>query len=133
MKLEVFTGALHVGTLEHDRDLAQWRFEYAPQWQAYEESYPLCPALPLKTDAAQPREEHSRNVRFFFENLLPEEAQEEGGQRRARVGRGHRHHRAHPGGVGLQVQPLPQRGARAHASKILLNWLAGQANVENVV
>jgi serine/threonine-protein kinase HipA len=72
MKLAVFAGALHVGTLEHDRDLAHWRFEYAPQWQAYEKSYPLCPALPLKTDPAQSKEEHSRDVRIFFENLLPE-------------------------------------------------------------
>ncbi len=72
MKLEVFASALHVGTLEHDRALAQWRFEYSQQWQSHEGRYPLCPSLPLKSEVAQSREEHSREVRFFFENLLPE-------------------------------------------------------------
>lgn len=76
MKLEIHAQGMHVGTLEHDRERQQWRFDYSSTWLQWENRYPLSPALPLEwpIGSALPRaaEQHSLLVRTFFENLLPE-------------------------------------------------------------
>ncbi len=51
-----------------------WAFQYSEAWLKERGAYPISPALPLQA------EEHldnssSRKVAWFFDNLLPEEAE----------------------------------------------------------
>ncbi|RZT29045.1 HipA N-terminal domain-containing protein [Cupriavidus agavae] len=60
-----------VGTLRADHDI--WSFEYDARWLADPKGFPLSPALPLD-DPIVDGSAH-RPVQWFFDNLLPEEAQ----------------------------------------------------------
>ncbi len=71
MKLDVWIQDHIVGQLDHDAANNQFVFDYAPTWLAWDKSFALSPVLPL--DQLSPQtDHHSRAVRIFFENLLPE-------------------------------------------------------------
>ncbi|MEG0185749.1 MAG: HipA domain-containing protein, partial [Stenotrophomonas sp.] len=61
-----------VGTLSEQANL--WRFTYAPAWLESPQGYALSPALPLHADAIEDGATF-RPVQWYFDNLLPEEAQ----------------------------------------------------------
>lgn len=69
-RLNIFINQLQVGTLHEDNDL--WTQIYLPQWVDHPDSFDLAPALPrrrmLHRDGAT-----QRPVRWYFDNLLPEE------------------------------------------------------------
>lgn len=72
MELEVHLGADRLGVFSHDPSTDRYAFTYAPAWLARADRFALCAALPLLPDTMLPADEHSRRVRQFFENLLPE-------------------------------------------------------------
>ena len=72
MRLNVFIEDALVGILQHDAATNQFAFDYAQAWASAPTSFPLAPKLPLEPDGALSAEHHSRIVRSFFENLLPE-------------------------------------------------------------
>ena len=72
MRLNVFIEDALVGVLQHDAATNQFAFDYAPAWADSAIAFPLAPKLPLEPDVALSAEHHSRTVRSFFENLLPE-------------------------------------------------------------
>lgn len=59
-----------VGTLRDEN--GYWAFQYAPEWLADSERYPLSPALPLREDKFVD-DSSTRAVAWYFDNLLPEE------------------------------------------------------------
>lgn len=69
-KLEAWIGNALIGHLAFDTETGLFSFEYTPEWKSNPRSYSISPALPFEraTEAAI----HSRTVRYFFENLLPE-------------------------------------------------------------
>jgi serine/threonine-protein kinase HipA len=71
-KLAAWIGDKLVGHLVFDARTGLFAFDYADAWQADPLSYPFSPALPF----ARATEDavHSRSVRNFFENLMPEGA-----------------------------------------------------------
>jgi len=71
IQLDVFINELRVGVLSYDSATHQFEFDYASEWIAAAEAFPLAPTLPLDR-TAQTAQAHSRAVRIFFENLLPE-------------------------------------------------------------
>lgn len=72
MRLNVFIDDALVGTLHHEAAANQFAFEYAQAWVSSPIAFPLAPKLPLEPDSTVSTEQHSRIVRSFFENLLPE-------------------------------------------------------------
>lgn len=72
MRLNVFIEDALVGILQHDAATNQFAFDYAQAWADSATAFPLAPKLPLEPDGALSAEHHSRIVRSFFENLLPE-------------------------------------------------------------
>lgn len=69
-KLAAWIGNDLVGHLGFDAVRGLFVFDYTPSWQALPYSFSLSPSLPFtrtNEDAI-----HSRSVRIFFENLLPE-------------------------------------------------------------
>lgn len=60
-----------VGTLRGDQDI--WSFKYDARWLADPTSFALSPALPLGDRVVDGSTR--RPVQWFFDNLLPEEAQ----------------------------------------------------------
>lgn len=72
MILDVFIEHDLVGHLSHDAASNQFAFSYNEAWCARPAAFPLAPSLPLERDRGQTDESHSRAVRIFFENLLPE-------------------------------------------------------------
>ncbi len=70
--LHVWAGEDLVGALDHDPQTNRFSFGYAPEWRQAEASFPLSPLLPLQPATGQTPEQHSAQVRQFFENLLPE-------------------------------------------------------------
>lgn len=72
MRLNVFIEDALVGTLQHEVTANQFAFEYAQAWASSPIAFPLAPKLPLEPDSTVSAEQHSRIVRSFFENLLPE-------------------------------------------------------------
>ncbi len=69
-KLAAWIGNQCVGHLCYDQKTGLFTFAYLDQWKSDPKSYPISPVLPfdrVKEDAI-----HSRSVRVFFENLLPE-------------------------------------------------------------
>lgn len=69
-KLAAWIGKDRVGHLSFDAASGLFAFDYSASWQALPGAYPLSPCLPF----ARANEDavHSRSVRVFFENLLPE-------------------------------------------------------------
>src|SRR3546814_9488082 len=65
-------GGRPVGVLSESAGV--WKFTYAPEWLAYAGRFALSPALPL---SSAPILDGSslRPVQWYFDNLLPEEAQ----------------------------------------------------------
>jgi serine/threonine-protein kinase HipA len=70
--LNVWAGEALVGVLGHDSQANRFSFDYAAQWRQAEGRFPLSPLLPLQRPAGETPEQHSAQVRQFFENLLPE-------------------------------------------------------------
>ncbi len=71
MRLEVWMDNAVMGWLAHDIHANQYAFEYSSDWLNRTDAFALCPSLPL-IPIAHSTEAHSRAVRTFFENLLPE-------------------------------------------------------------
>lgn len=69
-KLAAWIGAELVGHLFFDSPSGLFSFRYTDAWKATPRSYPLSPSLPFEQTGDAPI--HSRSVRYFFENLLPE-------------------------------------------------------------
>lgn len=70
--LDVWAGHELVGVLGHDPKANQFSFDYAAGWRGAAGHFPLSPQLPLQRPAGETAEQHSAQVRQFFENLLPE-------------------------------------------------------------
>lgn len=70
--LNVWAGEELVGVLGHDSQANRFSFDYAAEWRQAEGRFPLSPLLPLQRPAGETPEQHSAQVRQFFENLLPE-------------------------------------------------------------
>lgn len=70
--LNVWAGEELVGVLGHDPQANRFSFDYATEWQQAEGRFPLSPLLSLQRPAGETPEQHSAQVRQFFENLLPE-------------------------------------------------------------
>lgn len=85
--LNVWADGACVGQLHHDRTTYQHRFEYDSEWLASPTSYPLSPSLPFAL-TNEDDADHSRRVRNFFENLLPEGQALESILRTVKVSRG---------------------------------------------
>ncbi|MBU1358945.1 MAG: HipA domain-containing protein [Gammaproteobacteria bacterium] len=60
------------GLLSHDAPTNRFRFDYTQDWLAGGDRFPLSPQLPLQRRNDETLEQHSAQVRQFFENLLPE-------------------------------------------------------------
>ena len=70
--LDVWAGADLIGVLGHDPEANRFSFDYAEHWRNKAGSFPLSPQLPLQRPDGETVEQHSAQVRQFFENLLPE-------------------------------------------------------------
>jgi serine/threonine-protein kinase HipA len=70
--LNVWSGEDLVGQLAHDPRANSFSFNYADAWQQAAGRFPLSPLLPLQRVIGESAEQHSAQVRQFFENLLPE-------------------------------------------------------------
>lgn len=70
--LDVWIRDQLVGVLAHDPQTNQLRFDYSHEWRNAEQRFPLSPQIPLKPPQEETPEQHSAQVRQFFENLLPE-------------------------------------------------------------
>jgi serine/threonine-protein kinase HipA len=70
--LDVWAGHDLVGVLGHDPQANRFSFDYAAGWRGAESGFPLSPQLPLQRPGGETPEQHSAQVRQFFENLLPE-------------------------------------------------------------
>lgn len=70
--LNVWAGEELVGLLGHDPQANRFSLDYAAEWRQAEGGFPLSPLLPLERPAGETPEQHSAQVRQFFENLLPE-------------------------------------------------------------
>ncbi|MRD46300.1 type II toxin-antitoxin system HipA family toxin [Caenimonas koreensis DSM 17982] len=70
--LNVWSGDELVGVLGHDSQANRFTFDYAREWLRADGRFPLSPLLPLERPASETPEQHSAQVRQFFENLLPE-------------------------------------------------------------
>lgn len=71
-ELTASIGGWRVGVLSESAGV--WKFTYAPEWLAYADRFALSPALPL-SDAPILDGGSLRPVQWYFDNLLPEEAQ----------------------------------------------------------
>lgn len=69
-KLVAWIGNDLVGHLSFDAVSGLFAFDYTASWQALPASFPLSPCLPFARTSEDAI--HSRSVRVFFENLLPE-------------------------------------------------------------
>src|SRR3546814_14809173 len=65
-------GGRPVGVLSESAGV--WKFTYAPEWLAYAGRFALSPALPL-SNAPILDGSALRPVQWYFDNLLPEQAQ----------------------------------------------------------
>lgn len=70
MELDVWIEQRLVGHLTYDGESNQFAFEYTSEWMTAPDAFPLTPTLPFAKPVSA--EAHSRAVRIFFENLLPE-------------------------------------------------------------
>ena len=71
MKLTVQANGVCIGWLSLDAISGLYAFDYSVEWLAQEQRFPLSPVLPLVGQSFS-AEQHSANVRQFFQNLLPE-------------------------------------------------------------
>ncbi|MBI1891196.1 MAG: HipA domain-containing protein [Burkholderiales bacterium] len=71
-KLIAYANGEIIGEVIDDNGV--WSFEYANEWLANSKRFALCPNLPLKP-GPQIDTSSRRPVQWFFDNLLPEEAQ----------------------------------------------------------
>jgi serine/threonine-protein kinase HipA len=71
MKLIVTANEQKIGIVSFDSDSGLFGFDYAPDWLAQAQRFPLSPALPFER-ADITAEQHSASIRQFFQNLLPE-------------------------------------------------------------
>lgn len=71
MKLTVRANGICIGWLSLDALSGLYAFDYSVEWLAKEQRFPLSPVLPLVRQSLS-AEQHSANVRQFFQNLLPE-------------------------------------------------------------
>jgi serine/threonine-protein kinase HipA len=72
VKLNVWAGEHLMGVLGHEPQANRFSFDYDVQWLQAEQRFPLSPQLPLQRPTGETSEQHSAQVRLFFENLLPE-------------------------------------------------------------
>ncbi len=72
VSLDIWAGANLMGVLEHDPRANRFSFVYADGWRQAEDRFSLSPQLPLQGPDGETAEQHSAQVRQFFENLLPE-------------------------------------------------------------
>ena len=72
MQLDVYMGHRLVGWLNYDNTANQFGFTYDPDWLLADDTFSLAPSLPMRVANKPTAEAHSRAVRTFFENLLPE-------------------------------------------------------------
>jgi serine/threonine-protein kinase HipA len=70
--LDVWAGDELVGRLGHDPEANRFSFDYSDEWRQAKRHFALSPRLPLERPAGESAEQHSAQVRQFFENLLPE-------------------------------------------------------------
>ena len=70
--LNVWAGEDLVGVLGHDAQTNRFRFDYTAEWRQADGRFPLSPLLALQRLDGETPEQHSAQVRQFFENLLPE-------------------------------------------------------------
>jgi len=70
--LNAWAGGELVGRLGHDPQANRFGFDYAASWLEFHSRFPISPQLPLQRPPAETAEQHSAQVRQFFENLLPE-------------------------------------------------------------
>ena len=70
--LDVWVADDLVGVLGHDPKANRFSFDYADGWRDHAGRFPLSPQLPIQRPAGETAEQHSAQVRQFFENLLPE-------------------------------------------------------------
>ena len=71
MKLDVSANGISIGCLSLDTQTGLYAFDYFTTWLDREDRFPLSPALPLMRHDTS-GEQHSADVRQFFQNLLPE-------------------------------------------------------------
>ena len=71
MKLDVSANGIGIGCLSLNTQTGLYAFDYFTTWLDREDCFPLSPALPLIRHKAS-GEQHSADVRQFFQNLLPE-------------------------------------------------------------
>ncbi|MGI4850201.1 MAG: HipA domain-containing protein [Janthinobacterium lividum] len=71
LALKVWDAERLIGELTHDAQFNRYTFIYANSWITADNSYSLCPRLPLDNAGLSP-ERHSADARNFFQNLLPE-------------------------------------------------------------
>jgi len=71
-QLAASIGERPIGVLSESAGV--WKFTYAPEWLASADRFPLSPALPL-SEAPILDGASARPVQWYFDNLLPEEAQ----------------------------------------------------------
>lgn len=70
--LDVLLGTDLAGRLHYDPTSTRFAFRYYDAWLSRHGAYPLGPTLPLTPSKDETPDNHSRDVRVFFENLLPE-------------------------------------------------------------
>jgi serine/threonine-protein kinase HipA len=71
MKLDVSANGIGIGCLSLNTQTGLYAFDYFTNWLDREDCFPLSPALPLIRNTTSD-EQHSADVRQFFQNLLPE-------------------------------------------------------------
>lgn len=72
VSLDVWIRDELVGVLAHDPQANRFSFDYTADWRKAEHRFPLSPQIPLQRPEGETPEQHSAQVRQFFENLLPE-------------------------------------------------------------
>jgi hypothetical protein len=71
MKLVDQPNVVCIDWLSLDTISGLYAFDYSVDWLAQDQRFPLSPVLPLVNESL-PAEQHSANIRQFFQNLLPE-------------------------------------------------------------
>lgn len=72
-QLDAFINQFRVGQLVHQEVTGLFDFNYADSWVADKQAFSISPSLPFQNEQLTVAPAiHSRSVRCFFENLLPE-------------------------------------------------------------
>ncbi|MES2300029.1 MAG: HipA domain-containing protein [Pseudomonadota bacterium] len=72
LTLDVLLDAQLAGRLTYFQEQNTFEFHYAPDWLSKQTSYSLSPKLSIEHSQTLPTPDQSAQIRFFFENLLPE-------------------------------------------------------------